>query len=211
VSHHFDKTPLSDVVTFLQTVSNVNFHVNYTALETSGVNKDTPVTLEVSDITIMKALDLITESLSGGKGKYDSIYWVMDDGIVKITTGTALDATLQTRTYDVGDLLMAIPSFEGPRLNMNMPTVNTANSTTNNGVFNTTNNGTGTGGQGGALTATAQKEEMQKKLSGIIQKSIGDDMWQPQGKGSISFLRNMMVVSQTRLGFLLLEKSAVLR
>jgi hypothetical protein len=36
-------------------------------------------------------------------------------------------------------------------------------------------------------------------------------MWQPQGKGAISFLRNTMVITQTRLGFLLLQKSAVVR
>jgi len=173
------------------------------------VNKDTPVTLEVSDITIMKALDLITESLSGGKGKMDSVYWIMDDGVVKITTGTALDAAVQTRVYDVGDLLMGVPNFEGPRLNLNIQTGNTGNSATNNGMYNTTNN-TGAGGQGGSLTPAVAKEEMQNKLAAIIQKSIGDDMWQPQGKGSISFLRNMMVVSQTRLGFLLLQKGAVL-
>ena len=207
----FDKTPLSEVVAFLQSVSGVNFHANYTAMETSGINKDTPVTMEVSGISVAKALDLITESLSGGKGKLDSIYWVVEDGVVKITTGTALDGKLQTRVYDVGDLLMNIPNFEGPRLNLNMQTGNsTTGNSTNNGIYNTTNNGT-TGGSSSSITPDQTKVEMQNKLSGIIQKSIGDDMWQPQGKGNISFLRNMMVVSQTQLGFLLLEKSAVLK
>jgi hypothetical protein len=207
----FDKTPLGEVVAFLQSVSGVNFHANYTAMETSGVNKDTPVTMEVSGISVAKALDLITESLSGGKGKLDSIYWIVEDGIVKITTGTSLDGKVQTRVYDVGDLLMSIPNFEGPRMNMSIATGNTTNNSTSNGFYNTTNNGTGAGGSSTSITPDQQKVEMQNKLSGIIQKSIGDDMWQPQGKGSISFLRNMMVVSQTQLGFLLLEKSAVLK
>ena len=203
----FDKTPLSDVMTRLQELSGVNFHVNYTALQTSGVDKTTPVTLRANDITVAKALDLITEELSGGKGKYDSVYWVVDDGMVKVTTGTALDTTVQTRVYDVGDLLMGVPNMEGPRLNLSMQTSNTANTTNNNQIFNpnTTNN------QNTSLTPTVTKEEMQTKLAAIIQKSIGDDMWQPQGKGSISFLRNTMVISQTRLGFLLLAKSSALK
>jgi hypothetical protein len=208
----FDKTPLSEVIDFLRKVSKVDFHVNYTAMETSAVNADTPITLNVGNITVAKALDLVCDQLSGAKSKYDSIYWVVDEGVVQITTGTALDAKTATRTYDMGDLLMQVPDAAGPRMSLNLQSQTTGNGSSsggssNGGIFGSTSSDQQTAN----ITGQQAREAMQNKLIAMIQKSIGDDMWQPQGKGSASFLRNTMIISQTKLGFLLLDKANVLR
>ena len=47
---------------------------------------------------------------------------------------------------------------------------------------------------------------MQDNLLGIIKDSIGADMWAPDGKGSVQFLGTKLVISQTMLGFKLLER-----
>jgi hypothetical protein len=38
-----------------------------------------------------------------------------------------------------------------------------------------------------------------------LKDSIGEDMWKPDGKGSISILNGKLVISQTLLGFKLME------
>ena len=47
-------------------------------------------------------------------------------------------------------------------------------------------------------------ERNKKSLVKIVQDSIGDQWWQPNGKGSIRILRNRMIVSQSLLGFKLM-------
>jgi hypothetical protein len=214
VRFKFDKTPLSGVIEFLRKVTSkdkVNFHVNYTALETSGITADTPVTMNVGNITVMKALDMLCEQLSGAKSKFDSVYWVVDEGVVQITTGTALDSKTMTRQYDMADMLMPVPDALGPRMNLSLQT--SSNGTGTGGSGNGSLMGTGTGTVQTVVTSGTQvREEMQKKLITMIQNSIGDDMWQEKGgKGNISFLRNTMIISQTKLGFLLLDRAHVLR
>ena len=49
--------------------------------------------------------------------------------------------------------------------------------------------------------------EVKEGLIAIIKASIGEDMWQDQGKGSIRIFGNRLIISQTTLGFKLLDKS----
>jgi hypothetical protein len=214
---NFDKTPLSQVVEFLRKAGgNLNIHVNYKALETAGISDSTPITLNVTDITVKKALDLLVEQLSGDKNKFDSVYWDLQEGVIEITTGTALDSKNVTRTFDMGELLAPIPDAAGPRMNLGMQTggttgngSNNTSNTTNGGLFGQTNT---TEQQTGGVANGQARTDAQNKLIKMIQKSIGDDMWQEQGgKGSITFLRNTMVVTQSRLGWLLLDKANMLR
>ena len=56
--------------------------------------------------------------------------------------------------------------------------------------------------------AAQSEAQLEENLINIVKSSIGEDMWQPQGKGAVKIMRNMMIISQTRLGFLMLKKSA---
>jgi len=203
----FDKIPLKDVIKFLRAASGLNIHVNWKALQVSGIQDDTEINLHVKNITIARALDLVLDQISANKDKYDSVYWVVDEGVVTIATGTALDTTLQVRTYDVADLLMVIPDFTGPRMD-----VGNANGTSTNGNNNSNQNwqwnddSDNKNGNNGPSVAE-QRKKLRENLIGIIQDAIGKDMWQPQGKGSIRIFRKRLVISQTKLGFKLMEKA----
>ena len=41
----------------------------------------------------------------------------------------------------------------------------------------------------------------------MIQNAIGEEFWQPMGKGTIQIIRGQMVISQSRLGFMLLGRA----
>ena len=52
-----------------------------------------------------------------------------------------------------------------------------------------------------------QKKKHHEKVVNTIKNMIGQDMWEPEGKGSIRVLNNKLVISQTLLGFKMLEQA----
>lgn len=68
--------------------------------------------------------------------------------------------------------------------------------------------GTDRGSQGNGEDVASQRQRVRDDLIAIIKDSIGEDMWQPIGKGSIRLLGKQLVISQTPLGFKLLEQTA---
>ena len=216
---NFDEVPLSDVVDFFRTVSGLNIHANWKALELSNVTKETTVTLQANNITLGRALTLVTEQLNAGKAREESVYWVVDDGVVMISTGAALNQKLVTKTFDVGDLLMFAPDFKGPRVNFEIASNNRGG---NQGGYGNSNTNTSNSDEKMFPDEERQRDNketdriehrraVRDALISTIKDAIGEDMWQPNGKGSIKMLGSRMVVSQTLLGFKLLEDSAVLK
>ncbi len=126
----FDQTALRDVIQFLRDLSGLNIHVNWRSLEVTGVTQDTPVTLKARGLSLRRLLDLITGYLSAGRDRFSSVYWIVDEGVVHIATGDALNQNTVTRSYDASDLLMVIPNFPGPRINLNTDTGQSGSRTT---------------------------------------------------------------------------------
>jgi len=199
----FDHLPLSDVVTFFQEATGVNFQVGWNALEAVGITRDTPVSLELSGVTYGRALTAVTDLLSSGKDKYASVYWLVDDGVVRITTGSDLDKDLKVRILDVTDLLLVVPDFVSPRMNTDAAGVNAEKEQTAPLNLFDEPDATRTDTDSDAAARARVREE----LIEAIKATIGPEMWQPEGRGSIRFVRNQLVISQTDLGFLLMERA----
>lgn len=199
----FSELPLKDAVEFLRNLSGLNFHVNWRAMETTGVTRETPVTVKAKDISIARALDLLTDQLSTGRDRYSGIYWLISDGVVEISTGEALDRTTSVRVYEVADLLTVIPNFKGPKISLQTGG-NNANNGNNNGPWGDDDDDDDDNEED---DPKEQRAKIRDTLIEIIKFSIGEDMWAPTGKGSIKILQNKMIISQTPLGFKLLERS----
>jgi len=202
----FEETPLEDVIGFFRDVSGENFHVNWKALELSGVTKETPVSLNVSNVSIGRALTLVTEQLSAGKDKYESIYWIADADMVRISTGTALNRKLYIRVVDVASLLFIVPDFPGPRISFDTMGKNQTDSTSSSegGFWKDEEDWDDDEDKDDRRSA---RERVEQTLIDIVKDSIGPDMWQPQGQGSIRLLHRKLVISQTDLGFKLMEQA----
>jgi hypothetical protein len=201
---NFPQMALKNVIAFLRDASGENFHVNWRALETTGITRDTPVTVKAKNISIARTLDLVTDQLNAGRDHYSSVYWLVQGGIVKISTGEALDKTISVRTYEIGDLLTIIPNFKGPRIGIR-PGDKSNNNNNNNGWGDDDDDDD----DDDEDNPKEQRKKIRKTLIEIVKFSIGEDMWVPTGKGSIKILRNKMIISQTPLGFKLLEKSLI--
>ncbi|MBI5725877.1 MAG: hypothetical protein HZA50_18095 [Planctomycetes bacterium] len=190
---NFENVALADVLEFLREKTGLNFFINWNALQASGIGKDTPVSLKASGLSVAKVLNMILDSVSANKGKLERLYWIVEDGVVTITTGESLNQESTVRMFDIGDLLFEVPRFTSPRIDISSIT-------------------SGTTGGGGSIFTPApaaaggddRKQKMIDSITTAIKNTIGDDMWAPTGKGTISFINNTLVISQTKLGWKLL-------
>jgi len=201
------RTPLEDVIDYLRRLSGVNMHVNWGSLELIGVDRDTSITLRVSGVSLRQVLDLVTDQLGPRLDKMNRVYWVVDGGVVTIATGAALNQKMRTRVYNVTDILAIVPSFEAPEWDLSQQgqTTGTGTGTSDRGRFG---EGDTSSDEGDEEDLATQRQNAKDTLIGIIRDAIGEDMWLPVGKGSVRIFGNNLVISQTLLGFKLLEEAA---
>jgi Flp pilus assembly secretin CpaC/tetratricopeptide (TPR) repeat protein len=107
VSFEFVDTPLSEAVTFLQTLTKVNMILDPRALEANG---DTPINLKVTNMTLQLALDWIL--------KLADLDYALRDSALFISTRENLKGDVVLRIYDVRDLTEQVPDFAGPDLQL---------------------------------------------------------------------------------------------
>jgi len=199
----FDETPLADAIAFLRDASGANIHVNWRSLELIGITRQSPVTLKVSRVTPARALSLVTDQLSISPDKLRRAYWVVDDGVVTVASGAALNTKLRTKVYNVADLLLVVPNFKANRLSVDQQEGTGRNRSSDSGFF-----GDDDDDDQADEDLPARRQRVRENLIEIIKDAIGQDMWQPMGKGSIRLLADKLVISQTRLGFKLLAEAS---
>lgn len=200
----FQQIPFEDVVQFLREVTGANIHVNWRALKAVGVKREAPVTLRMSRISAAQVLDYVVDQLTEPVDKYRRVYWIVDEGIVRISTGSALNTRLTTRVYPLGDLLFAAPKVQMPT-RIGLKTSKDQKGGGSGGLWGDDDDGDGE--ESGQSDFVERQRKTGDDLIDIVKDSIGPDMWQPEGKGSIRIHRNRLIISQTLLGFQLLERS----
>lgn len=213
----FEQTPLVDVMEFFRTVSGMNMVVNWKALSAVGVEATMPISLQVKNVSVWKAMDLVLDQVNAGKDRYSSVYWVLDDGVVSVTTGGVLDQEMRVKIYDVADLLMVIPDYDLNNANNGTSTSNGNTANTNNsggsssssGMFGATsnNNNNHSSTDNNQLGEADQRARMQDNMIAMIKSAGGDDLWAPTGRGTVRILNGKMIISQSQLGWKLLDRA----
>jgi hypothetical protein len=102
---NFNKTPLDQAIDFLRKQTQSNISVNWRALEAAGVDRKTPVTLRLSQVSLRSALRETAELAGGGTVRVG--WYVGSDGIIRFTTEEQLATQAEMRIYDVRDLIRA--------------------------------------------------------------------------------------------------------
>jgi hypothetical protein len=203
---NFQGVTLNDAIEFLRDVTGANITVNWKALETSGVNRDTPINLRLAGISLRKALDLVLNEAAGG----DSITYFIDEGVIEITTRDIADHQMVTRVYDVQDLIMEVPDFtNAPQFSLD--------ASQNQGGGGGGSGQLGQGGSGGGLSVTntlfsgggtnlnqnriptKTKDQRAQDLVDLIEAVISPDIWKDNGGiASIRYFNGMLVVTAPR-------------
>jgi len=200
----FQGVTLGDAIDFLRDVSSANITVNWKALETLSVTRDTPINLHLSNISLRKALEMVLTEAAGG----DAITFDIDQGVIEITTRELADHRMVTRVYPVEDLIMEIPDFtDAPQFSLDASQ-------------NQQGGGGGGGGAGGGGTSTVAnqlfananqqntltnqnkgptKAERAQALVELIESIVSPDVWKDNGgTASIRYFNGMLVVTAPR-------------
>ena len=75
------------MVDFLRDVSGASIFVNWRALETAGVDRNTPVTLDIGQTPLSEVLDkLLAQAAGEAHGKKSKLGYAVDEGVIVIST-----------------------------------------------------------------------------------------------------------------------------
>ena len=184
----FDKATLGDVIDTLRDMSGANLHVNWRALETVNVTRETQVSLDLRNAPLRQILRMVLAEASGE----GLLTFYAEEGVIEVTTREMADQKLITKVYPVRDLVLHVPDFnEAPEFNL---------SQTNAG-----GRGGGGGGQsligqsGGRETAAAIERERGEQLVATIMEIVQPDVWRENGgTSSIRFFDGHLVVTAPR-------------
>lgn len=179
---------LEDAIAFLQDTSGANLHVNWRALETINITRDTPVNLRMQSQTLSSLLKYVMMEADG----QGLATFYADDGVIEITTRDISDRRLITRVYPVEDLLLTIPDFtDAPRF-----------------ALQTAQISGGGGGAGQSLLGNAgtgqdneqiAKAERGRSLARLVTETVQPDIWRENGgTASIRFFRGRLIVTAPR-------------
>jgi hypothetical protein len=180
---------LSHVIDYLKSVSGANIVVNWKVLEGAGVSKDTPVSLQVRELSLRKMLRLVLDQASPST----LLVFNTDSNVIEVTTQDEADKVLITKVYVVDDLVMPDNRVVTP------PTFNLADITKG-----------GSSGSGGSTsnqsslftdnsTTTNNEETPEKKgqdLVALVRDVVRPTIWKENGgPASIRYFSGKLIVS----------------
>jgi hypothetical protein len=93
----FLDTPLSDVVDTLEDHHEIQILIDQRALDDVGVPSHSPITSQLSGVSLQSGLNLMLRELD--------LTWTIRDEVLLITTPEEAEMMLVTKVYDVGDLV----------------------------------------------------------------------------------------------------------
>ena len=107
VSVDFAGIGFDDVVDHMRSTSKTSIYVNRNALEAAGIELTSPVTVQVEDVTFEKVLRMVLTDVGG----LTQLGFVVDEGVIEVSTKEDLAQKTITEVYDISDLIIRIPNF----------------------------------------------------------------------------------------------------
>src|SRR5688572_27321855 len=205
----FANVTLREALEFLRDISGTNIHVNWRAIETTGVTPDTTVNMKLRQVPMRRVLTMLLEEAAGGQ----TLTWYLDDGVIEVTTREISDSIMYTKVYDVQDLLFEPPEFiEPPDFDLSQYSDQQGGRGGGGGGGGGGYSGGGGGGGGGGgrgLFQTANQSNQQteprdpkakaNELIELIQAVVYPDVWaEAGGKASIKFFNGNLIITAPR-------------
>lgn len=174
---------LEEALAFFQNATQANWFINWHAIESAGVLRDTPVTVKLRFVPVHVALRTVLESAAPGLLTFE-----VDQNVITVTTRKRSEEKMFIRIYPVQDLLVEIPDFRGPSLNLTDRLTDTRNQPSQVGLFdpNARNR------DDDPIPTRSYRAE---QLIRLIQTTIRPDIWNVNGgKARITFLNGYLIV-----------------
>ena len=199
--YEFIETPLKDAFHILGDTTGIQFVVNVKRLEEVGVNIDTPVTKNLTQVRLSTFLDLLLEDL-------ELVYVERDDDLIMITTPRDSANTMEVRVYDCRDLLeLAAVGPEGgagvgagPGTGLGGPLPGTVPEVAGGGGLAPGGFAPGAFGAGGdaAGGGAADRDWRAARLTSVLTTAVDPPSWTAMGgSGTVTEFGGLIVVSQS--------------
>ena len=198
----FNGVSFGDAVDFVRDVSGANITVNWRALAEAGVTPETPLNLRLYNVSLRRVLSAMLAEAGGGT---DGLTYVLDDGVIEITTRALADQRMIVRVYNVEDLIMEIPDFGDDVPDFNLQSTSGSGGGRNGGSGGGGSSGGGLFGGGnsgnsssssGEKTTSKTKNERAQELIDLIINTVRPDIWRENGgTASIRYFNGNLIVS----------------
>lgn len=107
----FIDTPFIEAIEVLKEMSSLPIHIDHRRLSAVGIDIESPISLQLNQVSAESALTMILDSVS------DDLDFAIREGNVLVSTSPGkLLRSIETRVYNVADLLQAIGPAKGPRM-----------------------------------------------------------------------------------------------
>ena len=213
----YKDTPLKQILDDLQVTTGVNIVPDEPALNEAGISLDKPVTMKLEGVALKSALNLLLHQVH--------LTYVIGDEVLKVTTEDQARGRMEVKTYQVLDLIMAVPDAnannanpilkaagqlpaDNPNLMLNQSTpylgLNSmaGPSTPMSQSQLVLHNGAAASSSSATPTVTKQnpKGTLQEELIRLIMNTIAPQTWRDMGgQGTIDYypLGMALVINQT--------------
>ena len=174
----FDGVPLDAFFDTLRDAG-LNLAINWPAIEAVGIDRATPVTLRLRNATARTLLTLALKQAGNGQ-----LAWYVADGIVNVTTRELSDRALITRVYPVGDLLVTVPDFVTPSVQVG-------------------GGGTSSSALIGSASSSARQDQSMatrgERLCDLVRTLVRPDVWiENGGVASVRYFGGNLIVTAPR-------------
>ncbi|MGH7244381.1 MAG: hypothetical protein ACREJD_13295 [Phycisphaerales bacterium] len=175
----FTETPLEKAVDWVAKTGSIKMDIDWPSLEKVGINKDTPVTVNLSTIRLDHLLDLIVSKVS--PDPTSAAAWEVQDGVLRFASAEAINKSTLMVIYDIRDLLIEVPDYSDvPQFDLN------------SALQSGSGGGGGTSPFSGGQQQTTKgpqrtAEERTDELVRILTEQIDPDNWRENG-GAVGFV-----------------------
>ncbi len=189
----FEEAPFDQVMEWVAETTGVNVVVRWPRLEGLGIERDKPISINVTNLKLSQVLWMIMNEAGSTDVK---LAYRMSGNLLVMSSADDLGQEMLVKSYDVSDLLMRIQKFySAPQMDISQQNSGSQGGSGGN-IF---------GGQGGGQTDDeernrgSQNNEQDnveaKQLIDLITKTIEPDSWDiNSGHGTIMAFRGQLVV-----------------
>ncbi len=193
----FEDNSLGDVIAYIGSISNAQIDPDWSSLEAEGIDKDTPVTLNLTNVSIRTILDRVSEKVS--IDPYDTstgASWTISDGVVLFGSKKQINRNKALVIYDIKDLLIEVPNYtDAPEFDLNTVLQGSGG----RGASQARSPFRDTGGNRGQDEDRPTIEERTDDLIRIITAHVDPNGWSNNGGdiGSIDKFQGNLIVNNT--------------
>ncbi|MBS0187161.1 MAG: hypothetical protein JSS51_03770 [Planctomycetes bacterium] len=175
----FTETPLEKSLDWVSKTGSVKMDIDWPSLEKIGINKDTPVTVNLSTIRLDHLLDLIVGKVS--PDPTSAAAWEVQDGVLRFASAESINKSTLMVIYDIRDLLIEVPDYSDvPQFDLNSALQASSRGGSGSSPFS---GGSQQNNRGPARTV----EERTDELVRILTEQVDPDNWRENG-GSVGFI-----------------------